>query len=534
MVYAKCNQRERLDLWESLEEMAARMDRPWMIGGDFKVITSQEEKYRGLSVSANEIQDFLSCIQNCEVNDLGFKEKINRLIRTGSDHAPMLISYSGNTIPISKPFKFLNFWVKNETFLDKKAGMQWFEDGDRYTKFFHEYVQGRRKRLHLKRIQDQNGMWLEDENGIAEEAIRFFTDQFTKENDPTRFEILDHLPRMISKDQNSRIIEMPNEEEIKTIVFSLNRESSGGPDGFTGLFYQTCWSIIGGDITNMVTSFFNGAALPKFITHTNLVLLPKMDVTNTFSDMRPISLSNFVNKIFPRLIHERLAENLSDIISLNRAGFFKGRSIVENVLLTQEIIADIRLRNKKANVVIKLDMAKTYDRVSWLFLTKVPQFKGFGLPKWSPKVNHLAYADDMIIFSSADIMSLQLIMEVLGKYEATSGQEINKEKRSVYLHHGVTGDIKAIVEVIWWNFRASPSLWSFFISNKYNKKVHAVVAQWKYGTQAWKNMSQARELVEHHIWWQTKRWDSQFWYDNWTRLSALYYADGGDTYDDNI
>lgn len=45
---------------------------------------------------------------------------------------------------------------------------------------------------------------------------------------------------------------------------------------------------------------------------------------------------------------------------------------MENVLLTQEIIIDIRLRTKAGpNVVIKLDMTKAYDKLSWLFLTKV-------------------------------------------------------------------------------------------------------------------------------------------------------------------
>ncbi|XP_070054423.1 secreted RxLR effector protein 78-like [Nicotiana tabacum] len=161
------------------------------------------------------------------------------------------------------------------------------------------------------------------------------------------------------------------------------------------------------------------------------------------------------------------------------------------MLLTQEIIKDIRLRKKAGpNVVIQLDMMKAYDRLSWLFLTKVLRkmgfserfiglifgivsinwysvlvngqphgffkstrgvkqgdplspslfilvaealsrglnalhlnlyFCGFGLPKWSPKINHLAYADDTIIFSSSDATSLQLVIEVLYAYEVASG-----------------------------------------------------------------------------------------------------------------
>lgn len=196
----------------------------------------------------------------------------------------------------------------------------------------------------------------------------------------------------------------------------------------------------------------------------------------TFLDLRPISLSNFINKVISRVIHERLVSLLPTLISDEQAGFVKGRNIVENVLLTQEIITDIRLRSKpEPNVVIKLDMTKAYDHLSWLFLTKVLRqmgfcetfidlvygivsnnwytvlingqphgffkstrgvkqgdplsptlfilaaeafsralndlhlnlyFCGFGMPKWSPKINHLAYADDTIIFSSADAKSL--------------------------------------------------------------------------------------------------------------------------------
>lgn len=56
----------------------------------------------------------------------------------------------------------------------------------------------------------------------------------------------------------------------------------------------------------MVNAFFIGKELPRYITHTNSVLLPKRLVVNRFSDLRPISLSNFVNKSFSRHIHERI------------------------------------------------------------------------------------------------------------------------------------------------------------------------------------------------------------------------------------
>lgn len=55
-------------------------------------------------------------------------------------------------------------------------------------------------------------------------------------------------------------------------------------------------------------------------------------------------------------------------------------------------------------------------------------YVGYGMPKWSFNISHLAYADDTIIFSSSNVVSMQRIMRVLQKYEKESEKKINKEK----------------------------------------------------------------------------------------------------------
>ncbi|XP_060202283.1 uncharacterized protein LOC132630733 [Lycium barbarum] len=213
--------------------------------------------------------------------------------------------------------------------------------------------------------------------------------------------------------------------------------------------------------------------------------------------MRPISLSNVINKVISRVVHNRLDKILTRVISSNQSGFVKGRNIIENVLLTQEIITDIRKREKPANVVIKLDMAKAYDRVSWLYLCKVKGIMGFSLffidliwrllvNNWysvllngqahgffhstrgvkqgdplSPALFIIAVevlsralnslfdqSDDTIIFSSADSQSLHIIMDILQEYEKVSGQMINKRKSSFYLFSKVSQEISEQVETI--------------------------------------------------------------------------------------
>lgn len=264
-----------------------------------------------------------------------------------------------------------------KSFWQQKAGYDWFENGDRHTRFFHSIVKRRRQRLKVNKIKNSLGCWLEKEDEIATEAVQFFQKQSQQDMDSTDFSLLSHIPEMISEEDNSVLSALPDIEEVKTAVFRLNGDSTSGPDGLSGRFYHVCWEIIDSDITRMVHAFFAGTSLPKSVTHTNLILILKKDNVQSFSDMRPISLSNFVNKILSRILHHRHEDFLPKLISVNQSGFVRGRSIIENVLLTQELVTDLAKSGKPSNVVIKLDMAKAYNRVSWFFLMKVPRKMGF-------------------------------------------------------------------------------------------------------------------------------------------------------------
>jgi len=50
------------------------------------------------------------------------------------------------------------------------------------------------------------------------------------------------------------------------------------------------------------------------------------------------------------------------------------------------------------------------------------------MSKRGPMINHLAYADDIVIFSSGRTKSIKLVMKQIKKYELSSGQKVNNEK----------------------------------------------------------------------------------------------------------
>lgn len=53
--------------------------------------------------------------------------------------------------------------------------------------------------------------------------------------------------------------------------------------------------------------------------------------------------------------------------------------------------------------------------------------KKFGKPKWSTKINYVAYSYDKILFGSGDKHSIIQMMKGLRDYEIVSRQKVNKE-----------------------------------------------------------------------------------------------------------
>lgn len=147
----------------------------------------------------------------------------------------------------------------------------------------------------------------------------------------------------------------------------MNAHSAAGTDRMNEKFFQSCQNILGQDLLQVVISFFCGHAIPKYFSYTCLILLPKVTQPNKLSEYRPISLSNFTNKVISKLIYLKLAPIFPTLISRNQSGFVKGRNITENFILALEIISGIKQPVVGGNIVIQLDMYKTYDSLSWSY-----------------------------------------------------------------------------------------------------------------------------------------------------------------------
>ncbi|KAL0283311.1 UNVERIFIED_CONTAM: hypothetical protein Sradi_7233300 [Sesamum radiatum] len=96
-------------------------------------------------------------------------------------------------------------------------------------------------------------------------------------------------------------------------------------------------NIIAPDVHKAIQDFFCGTPLPKNFKATSIALIPKVDNPSRWTDFRPISLCNVSNKICSKILNDRLAKLLPDIVSPTQSGFVAGRLISDNILLAQEL-----------------------------------------------------------------------------------------------------------------------------------------------------------------------------------------------------
>ncbi|KAL0368126.1 UNVERIFIED_CONTAM: hypothetical protein Scaly_1031500 [Sesamum calycinum] len=289
-------------------------------------------------------------------------------------------------------------------------------------------------------------------------------------NEEVSYDLLHWVPNLLSEEDLQHLSIIPKLEEVKAVVFDMCPDSTAGPDGFTSHFYQSCWDIIANDLFEAVLDFFRGTPLPKNFTTATIVLIPKTESLHNWKDFRPISLCNVSGKILSKIMNHQVVVILPKVISPSQSGFVQGRMIADNILLAQELVHCLGANGSKNNTIFKLDMAKAYDRLDWNFVYRVLNRAGFfkstrGLRQGDPlsptlfilaaeclsrgldnlfeqqprlnyftrgslKISHLAFADDVIIFSKGTRKELKILMDFLHHYEVISGHRINKEKSS--------------------------------------------------------------------------------------------------------
>jgi hypothetical protein len=143
----------------------------------------------------------------------------------------------------------------------------------------------------------------------------------------------------------------------------------------------------------------------------------------------PIALIHIVGKLISKVLANRLAPWLENLVHVSQSAFIKGHFIPDNFKLVQTSTKMLHAR-RVACILLKVDIACVFDSVSWSFLLQVMQFVGFSrlwcdwvaviLSSTSTKVllngipsDRICHAQGLRQGDSLSPMLFLLVMEVL-------------------------------------------------------------------------------------------------------------------------
>ncbi|GJW69692.1 RNA-directed DNA polymerase, eukaryota [Tanacetum coccineum] len=239
----------------------------------------------------------------------------------------------------------------------QKAKVKWAIEGDENLKFFHGIINKKRSQLAIRGVF-VDGLWCTDPGMVKETFCNHFEARFKK---PVthRFKLNFHFHKKLLQGQ------------------AANLERCVSRDAFTFEFFKKYWDFIGPDFCEAVEYFFVNGSFSKGCNSSFVALIPKVMDAKFVNDFRPISLIGCVYKVITKVLANRLASVIADLVSDTQSAFVAGRQILDGPFILNEILHWCK-RKKKHAMFFKVDFAKAYDSVRWDYLLDVLEAFGFG------------------------------------------------------------------------------------------------------------------------------------------------------------
>ncbi|XP_056690224.1 uncharacterized protein [Spinacia oleracea] len=310
------------------------------------------------------------------------------------------------------------------SYLQQIAKINWLEHGDENTRAFHQSIKQRRKHNKIHSIFIMDGDWVQSADEVQQAFIGFYSSLFggsIQHKAPVNTIIMDQ--GVILVESHKSILECPiTMNDVKKALFSIPDNKAPGYG----------W---------------------------------------------PIAYCSVIYKCISKILCEKTGSVLPDIISQNQGAFVKGRSILHNVLICQDIVKMYKKHQKGPCCLMKLDLKKAYDTVEWGFIEELMVDLGFpshfvelimtcltttrysilinsvpidliqprrGLRQGDPLSpllftlcmeyfsRAMKLVDDLLMFCKGDKKTVKLMLSAFNLFSTTFSLQINPSKSSIY------------------------------------------------------------------------------------------------------
>eukprot|EP00253_Pinus_taeda_P020669 PITA_20669 len=231
----------------------------------------------------------------------------------------------------------------------------------------------------ISQITNAQGDKLETQEDIEKEFLQYFK-ATSQEPAINRAEAIDditrHIPRLITEEQNSLLLKPISLQEVEIAAKSLKIGKAPGPDGFSSNFFHHFWELIKWEVWQVVEESRSLRWMYPGLNATFIALIPKAEDSNSPEKFRPIAVCNIIYKIVSKVVALRLKPLLPGTISPEQSGYVEGRQITDGIILSHEIIHFL-MHSKKPGMLLKIDLSKAFDSISWDYIKKILSAFGF-------------------------------------------------------------------------------------------------------------------------------------------------------------
>ncbi|KAL0331665.1 UNVERIFIED_CONTAM: putative mitochondrial protein [Sesamum angustifolium] len=296
---------------------------------------------------------------------------------------------------------------KEEVYWKQRGKVHWLREGDRNSSYFHNRASTRRRSNDITRIKNGDGQWLEQEEEIRDHIETYFGEIFRSRN-PSEEELekgTEAISGRLSEQLLQELSQPYTAEEISKALSQMAPLKSPGPDGMPPFFFQSYWHIVKTDVISTTLALLNDLTLPPGLNHTPIALIPKCKKPETLTQFRPISLF---------------------WLGYPSEGARQGDPLSPSLfLLCTEAFTALLQRAERDG-----------------------RLQGVAVCRRAPRVSHLLFADDTLIFCQATVEAALCILEVLDIFGQAAGQEINFAKSSVVFSRNTVASLRDVIQGI--------------------------------------------------------------------------------------
>ena len=161
--------------------------------------------------------------------------EIDRAILTllASHHSSILSKEASSSLALLKSGK--ESLLTNQILTWKlKSRVDWIQEGDANTKFFHSFVSARRNSKAIWALNNQFGETFEDDAKLKYLGVQHFSELFSddgKTNIEAQLKVIRIFPAFVQEEDQALFMSAFTLKEVEDVLKGFKKDKSPGPDG---------------------------------------------------------------------------------------------------------------------------------------------------------------------------------------------------------------------------------------------------------------------------------------------------------------